>query len=140
MLETLPKTKLPLYRNSIDWSWFDREFPAPDVYAETIFKWPTSRIRELQDQRFRKVVTAAWNNKFYRDLWSSKGIEPGDIRSLDDITRLPMFNSDDIKDSQRASPPYGDITGIDYRAEMQRNPLKIQSSGGTTGKPRPTMW
>ncbi|MEZ5739717.1 MAG: AMP-binding protein [Burkholderiaceae bacterium] len=94
----------------------------------------------MQDARFRQVVAAGWNNKFYRDLWSGKGIEPGDIRSLDDILKLPTFNSDDIKDSQREAPPFGDFTGIDFRKEMLTNPLKIQSSGGTTGKPRPTMF
>ncbi len=81
-----------------------------------------------------------WQNGFYRKLWSDAGLQPGDIRSIDDITRLPLFNSDDIKDSQKENPPFGDITGIDYRAELARNPLKVQSSGGTTGKPRPTMF
>lgn len=133
-------SKLPLYRNAIDWGWFDREFPAPDVYAETIFRWPADRVRALQNERFLTVMDRGWQNRFYRKLWSDAGLQPGDIRSIDDITRLPLFNSDDIKDSQKENPPFGDITGIDYRAELARNPLKVQSSGGTTGKPRPTMF
>ena len=135
-----PRSALPLYRNAIDWDWFDQEFPAPDVYAETIFKWPADRLRALQNERFLKVVKHGWNNPFYRRLWSSKGLEPGDIRSLDDIGKLPMFNSDDIKDSQKEAPPFGGFTGVDVREELTRNPLKVQTSGGTTGKPRPTIF
>ncbi len=40
------ETRLPLYRRALDWEWFDREFPAPDVWAETVFKWPADRVRE----------------------------------------------------------------------------------------------
>ncbi|MGM0583727.1 MAG: phenylacetate--CoA ligase family protein [Pseudomonadota bacterium] len=140
MLDRPMRTKLPLYRNAIDWEWFDREFPAPDVYAETIFKWPAERVRELQNERFLKVMETGWSNAFYAERWREAGLEPGDVRSLDDIVKLPTFNSDDIKDSQKASPPFGTVTGIDYRDEMTRNPLKMQSSGGTTGKPRPTLF
>ncbi len=140
MQDPAARSRLPLYRHAIDWEWFDREFPAPDIYEETVFKWPAERVRELQNQRFLKVMERGWSNAFYRERWSAAGLEPGDVRSLDDIVKLPMFNSDDIKDSQKANPPYGDFTGIDFRAEMTRNPLKIQSSGGTTGKPRPTMF
>jgi phenylacetate-CoA ligase len=140
MSSSLPKTKLPLYRNAIDWTWFDAEFPAPDIYAETIFKWSPERIRELQNQRFRETMKAGWNNGFYSKRWKEAGLEPGDIASIDDIHKLPMFNSDDIKVSHRDSPPFGDITGIEHRDELTRNPLKMQTSGGTTGKARPTVF
>ncbi len=49
MAAQVTNSKLPLYRNAIDWGWFDREFPAPDVYAETIFRWPADRVRALQN-------------------------------------------------------------------------------------------
>lgn len=135
-----PETKLPIYRNAIDWDWFDAEFPAPDVYAETIFKWSPERIRELQNKRFLQMMEAGWQNGFYSRRWKDAGLEPGDIRSIDDITKLPLFNSDDIKDSQRDDPPFGQITGIDHPKELLHNPLKMQTSGGTTGKARPTIF
>jgi hypothetical protein len=134
MPSSLSKTTLPLYRNAIDWTWFDAEFPAPDVYVETIFKWSPERIRELQNARFLETMKAGWNNGFYSTRWKEAGLEPGDIASIDDIHKLPMFNSDDIKVSHRASPPFGDITGIDHRDELTRNPLKMQTSGGTTAR------
>ena len=135
-----PETKLPLYRNSLDWDWFSREFPAPDVWADTLFKWPADRVRELQNRRFLDMMVVGWGNAFYRDRWAGAGLEPGDIKSLDDITKLPSFNSDDIKENQRESPPFGSFSGVDLHRELQSNPIKMQTSGGTTGKPRPTLF
>ena len=136
----LPETKLPLYRNTLDWDWFSQQFPAPDVWAETIFKWPADRVRELQNRRFLAMMAVGWDNAFYRERWAAAGLEPGDIRTLDDITKLPAFNSDDIKDDQREHPPFGRFSGVELHRELQSNPIKMQTSGGTTGKPRPTLF
>ncbi|MDP6065697.1 MAG: AMP-binding protein [Alphaproteobacteria bacterium] len=133
-------SRLPLYHASIDWDAFLADYPPPDVFAETVFKWPAERIRELQNRRFLEIMAFAWQNDFYRQLWGGAGIEPGDIRGLDDITKLPTFNSDDIKENQTRHPPYGTITGLDRREALVHMPLKMQTSGGTTGKPRPTMY
>ena len=140
MQDTFPASRLPLYRNAIDWKRFEQDYPAPDVFAETIFKWPADRIRALQNQRFLSMMEFAWKNDFYAQRWRAAGIEPGDIRSIDDIVKLPTFHSDDIKDSQKALPPYGAITGIDPKRDLKTQPLKLQTSGGTTGKARPTLF
>ena len=140
MSRPFPASRLPLYRHAIDWADFEQKFPAPDVFAETIFKWSSERIRDLQNQRFLAMMKVGWGNAFYARRWKTVGIEPGDIRSIDDIGILPTFNSDDIKDSQKAAPPFGEITGIDPARELTRQPLKLQTSGGTTGKARPTLF
>ena len=81
-------SRLPLYCTSIDWHSFLADYPPPDVFAETVFKWPAERIRELQNRRFLEIMDFAWQNDFYRRLWGGAGIEPGDIRGLDDIVKL----------------------------------------------------
>ena len=129
------ESKLPLYHYALDWESFFAEYPPPDVFAETVFKWPADRIRELQNRRFLETVAAGWKNPFFARRWRAAGIEPGDIRSLDDIVKLPTYNSDDIKDDQRDAAPFGAIPGI-AREAIGGFPLKLQSSGGTTGKPR----
>jgi len=132
-------TSLPLYRQSIDWATFDREHPAPDVWSETVFRWSPDRIRALQEKRFAEVMKNGWRNEFYRKRWTAAGLAPGDIRGLEDIGKLPTFTSDDVKDDQRDHPPYGEIAGIDARTTLKHAPLKMHTSGGTTGKARPAL-
>ena len=135
----LPKSELPLYRNALDWDRYFHDYPVPDVWANSMFMWPAERIRELQNERFLRVVTDGWNNPFYRRRWTAAGLEPGDIKSLADVVKLPLFNSDDIKEDQRLHPPFGEIQGI-TPDQFKNQPLKIHTSGGTTGTPRPTLF
>jgi phenylacetate-CoA ligase len=131
-------SRLPIYHDAIDWGTLYRKFPVPDVFEQGVFRWSRDRVRALQNERFLEVVNTAWENAFYRRRWSAAGLQPGDIRSIDDIARLPTFSSEDIKNDQAEHPPFGSIHG-DVRGRLQRQPLKAQTSGGTTGKARPTI-
>jgi phenylacetate-CoA ligase len=133
------ESRLPLYQKSLDWNAFRRDFPVPDVFAETVFKWDRGKLRDLQNQRFRDIMAVGWKNQFYRKRWSEAGLRPEDVKGLDDIGKLPTFNSDDIKDDQAAHPPFGHISGVTAR-DLVHTPIKLQTSGGTTGKPRFTLY
>jgi phenylacetate-CoA ligase len=136
----MEKTSLPLYRKAIDWDRLYQDYPVPDVYERTVYRWPAERVRELQERRFLEVVKAGWANPFYQALWGKAGLKPGDVRSLEDVGRLPTFNSDDIKNDQAAHPPFGLLPGYEsLRAHLLSTPSRLQSSGGTTGKPRYTL-
>ena len=41
------QTVLPIYQKSIDWNAFFAEYPVPDVYERTVYKWPREKIRAL---------------------------------------------------------------------------------------------
>jgi phenylacetate-CoA ligase len=133
-------SRLPLYHRALDWNAFEHDHPAPDVWADTVYRWSSDRVRALQDARFRETMRIGWANPFYRRRWRAAGLEPGDIRNLDDIAKLPIYDTDDIKTDQQENPPYGSGTGIaDVTEYMAGAPLKFQTSGGTTGKPRMTL-
>src|SRR5687768_3423702 len=105
------QSSLPIYHQSIDWDALYRNFPVPDVFEQTVYRWPRDRIRARQNERFLEVVRSGWTNEFYRRRWTDAGLEPGDIRSLDDIAKLPTFSSADIKSDQAEHPPFGLIHG-----------------------------
>ena len=134
----MSESTLPLYRRSFDWEQYCRDYPMPDVFERTIYRWAPERLRALQNERFMRCVQAGWKNPFYRRRWGDAGLAPGDVLSLDDIARLPAFNSDDIKESIDSFPPFGDIQNVD-RSRLGEVPFKLQSSGGTTGTPRGTL-
>jgi len=130
---------VPYYYRSIDWEALVREYPPSQDYAETVFLHSRTEIEEVQNRRLLDAVAWAWRNPFYRAKWEARGVRPQDIQSKDDLGRLPMVFVEDFKDSIKAHPPFGEHPGL-TRADGARMPIKIQSSGGTTGMPRPTLF
>lgn len=131
--------EIPYYYRSLDWDKLVADYPPPPHYGRTIGAMSAEGIRRLQNERFLERMREAWNLPFYRRHWGAAGLEPGDIRGLDDLEKLPTFNSDDLKLAIEAAPPFGDHHPA--RREMfGRIPLKIQTSGGTTGMPRVTLF
>jgi len=134
------QSRLPLYVNSIDWAQFFDETPPPDIWYDTIFQWSRDQLEAYRNHHFMQRMAEGWNNAFYRKLWGDAGLTPGDIRSLDDLVKLPVFDSEDVKKSIEQHPPFGEVCGIDALVFAQTAPLKIQTSGGTTGLPRATLF
>ena len=134
-----PASELPIYHDSIDWARLHRDYPVPDVFEKTVYRWSPERVRALQNERFLRCVDRAWDNPFYRRRWRAAGLAPGDIASIDDSHRIPTYNSDDVKRDQLENPPFGEFHDMGAQ-ERAGAPLKMQTSGGTTGKPRVTLY
>ncbi|NYZ15842.1 hypothetical protein HL658_25155 [Azospirillum sp. RWY-5-1] len=130
---------IPHYWRSIDWEELVRNFPPPPDYARTTGRWSAEQLRDHQNRLFLERMADGWRTPFYQKLWGAEGIEPGDIRSLDDIAKLPSFTSDDLKQASAECPPYG--SHVPFGSErLGTMPLKVQTSGGTTGLPRITLF
>lgn len=82
--------------------------------------------RELQGARLSKLVDRVYHDTpFYRSRLQELDIAPGDIRTIDDITRLPFTTKDDL----RANYPYG------LFAVPMSDIVRLHASSGTTGRP-----
>ncbi len=91
--------------------------------AETMDR---EELAQLQLERLQTTVNRAFRNvSFYRKRFESIGLQPGDIRSLADLRKLPFTTKDDLRDNY----PYGML------AVPLREVVRIHSSTGTTGKP-----
>jgi phenylacetate-CoA ligase len=134
-VERLP----PYYFQSVDWKRLLEDHPPPPIYERRIGSMSDDEMRHHQNRLFLKRVAEAWEIPFFQERWSAADIEPGDVRSLDDLDVLPIYNSDDLKASIAARPPFGLHQPIG-REDFGRIPLKVQTSGGTTGLPRPTLF
>lgn len=54
--------------------------------------WPADRLRELQDRRVRALIQHAYARvPYYRQLFHERGLSPDDIRSVDDLARIPIL-------------------------------------------------
>lgn len=89
-----------------------------------------------QDRLFKKMLKRAWRIPFYQKLWGDNGIEPGDIKGLGDIDKLPTFDKSDLMASIERHPPFGDFSGLESYPADQRPPVKFHTTSGTTGKPQ----
>lgn len=83
-------------------------------------------LRELQGKRLREVVENVYNNTlFYRKKMDDLGVRPEDIRSIDDIVKLPFTTKTDLRDNY----PFG------LCAVPMKDIVRVHASSGTTGKP-----
>lgn len=81
--------------------------------------------RELQSKRLVAQVQNVYENvEFYKKKMKDAGVEPGDIRGIEDITKLPFTTKDDL----RQNYPFGLL------AVPQDKIVRVQGTSGTTGK------
>ncbi|MDR3279266.1 MAG: phenylacetate--CoA ligase [Synergistaceae bacterium] len=82
-------------------------------------------MKELKTERLVRTVKHVYENvPYYRKLMDDHGVRPGDIKSLDDLSKLPFLTKDDLRDAY----PYGLL------AVPLTDAVRIQSTSGTTGK------
>ncbi len=87
---------------------------------------PIPLLRDLQLKRLQAIVTRAWQHvKLFRARMDELGLAPQDIRTLEDIAKLPFMVKSDLRDSY----PFG------LFASPMRDVVRLHASSGTTGKP-----
>ena len=83
-------------------------------------------MRRLQSERLIETVKRCYENvPFYKKKMDQKGIRPEDIKSIDDITKLPFTTKHDLRDEY----PFG------LQAVPMEQVVRVHASSGTTGKP-----
>jgi len=83
-------------------------------------------LNELQVERLQATVRKVYNNvPFYKNKLNSAGVNPNELDSLKDLSRLPFTTKDDLRDNY----PFGLFT------VPLEEVVRIHSSSGTTGKP-----
>jgi phenylacetate-CoA ligase len=81
------------------------------------------QIEEFQLARLKNTVQRVTASRFYREKFARMGIKVADIRSLDDVRRLPLTTKEDL----RASYPTGMLS-----LPIERM-VRLHASSGTTG-------
>ncbi|MDH3659519.1 MAG: phenylacetate--CoA ligase family protein [Alphaproteobacteria bacterium] len=117
-----------------------RAYPIGQAYLDDTARLSRDELRQVQEKRFAEVMARAWQVPFYRRRWSAEGIEPGDIRGLDDIEKLPPFSKADLMASIGVAPPLGDYHGIESLGDGERPSVVLHTTSGTTGAPQPLFF
>ena len=98
----------------------------PEQYFHAALEtMPRAALKELQLQRLHDTIRRCMTNPFYQQRFAQLGITPDDIRTLDDIHRLPMTTKEDLRENY----PFG------LACVPLRECTRLHSSSGTTGNP-----
>ena len=97
-------------------------------FVETL---PRQKLRRIQIRNFRKIFSYA---KEHSALYGEKyrGIDPGDVKSVEDIRRIPIIDKEDLRGAQdgREPFPFGNLLGVPP-GEIST----FRQTSGTTGTP-----
>jgi len=93
-------------------------------FNKEIETMPLKKMRELQLERLKWAVGHAYkNNAFYRKKFDQAGFNPEQLKSLDDMKRIPFLTKQDMRDNY----PFG------LFAVPMEKVVRVHSSSGTTG-------
>ncbi len=106
--------------------------------ADGVFYWkadeeclPRGELQQLQLERLRKQLAhVGERSPMYRRKLADAGIRAADLRTMDDVRRIPFTDKNDLKESQRAHPPWGDFGCI-----TPEQTVRVFQTSGTTGTP-----
>ncbi len=94
-------------------------------YSPEIETAPREKIVALQNERLAATVRRVYENvPFYRNKMDQAGVTPDDIRTIDDLHKLPFSYKQDLRDTY----PYG------LFAVPLKDVVRLHASSGTTGK------
>ena len=81
-------------------------------YQKEIETASREEILKIQNEKLVKQVRYVYDNvPYYHNLMDQKGVKPEDIRSTDDIRKLPFLTKDDLREAY----PYG-LLGTDLKS------------------------
>ena len=83
------------------------------------------QIKDYQLDRLHKTLEHCMNSPFYRERFAREGLKPSDIKTLDDIRKIPFTTKQDLRDTY----PFG-IASVPLE-----KCVRLHSSSGTTGNP-----
>lgn len=98
--------------------------------------WSRDRIEDhqltaLQQQLARVQSASGWYGREFREA----GFDARDLKSLDDIRKLPLTRKSDYVRGLAEKPPFGSFAAVGVEEAV-----RIHFSSGTTGKPTPVLW
>ena len=94
-------------------------------YQPEIETAPREEMIRLQTERLIRQVKHVWDDvPYYRKKMEDKGVSPDDIKTLEDLKKLPFLSKADLREAY----PYG-LMGAPLK-----DCVRIQSTSGTTGK------
>lgn len=102
-----------------------------DQFWHEIEGAPQREVHRLQEERLREQMGYLKSNSiFYKQKFAAAGVDFDDIRTIEDLQKLPYTVKSEVRESLAAEPPFGL-----HRAAQMEDIIQMQASSGTTGSP-----
>lgn len=100
-------------------------------WDEALETMPREELEAFQLSQLKKTLDHAYNNSvYYKRAFDEKGIKPEDIRTLDDISKLPFVDKSTQRDTQHVGSFLGEMAAVD-----EDDVVYLSASSGSTGVP-----
>lgn len=110
---------------------FGAEFDRLSRLLEESERWTLDEMRAYQESRLRDIVRHAYDTvPYYRDLFDRLRLRPADIRSAEDLAKIPPLTRGELA---------GNADRLLSRA-VERKALRSGSTSGTSGSPLTVYW
>jgi phenylacetate-CoA ligase len=113
--------------------------PEEQYWNPVLETLPCEKLQQFQLKKFKGILKWAYQNSpFYRDLYQKVGLEPGDVKTFDDIRKVPKTEKSMLREAQGKEPyPYGSILSVPIEQVTE-----YRQTSGTTGQPvyHPETW
>ena len=97
------------------------KFKIKEFYSE-------ERLKKHQEKKLREIVNHAYENvPYYRKLFKKLGISPEDIKTIDDLKKLPVLTKKDVREHAQSL--------IFQRKNSGADNLSVSTTTGSTGTP-----
>lgn len=108
------------------------------LYDPEVQTMSRDALHALQEERVRRQIERVFAQPiplFRRHLEAAGVADPRDVRTLEDLARIPTLNKNHLRASEAALPPFGD-----YRGSLPDSWVRIGQTTGSSGKPTLIVW
>jgi phenylacetate-CoA ligase len=104
-----------------------------DMWNPFLEAMPLEDLRRLQFHKFKRILAHTYQHSpFYKKKFDEAGIRPDDIRTLEDIRKIPITSKEELRPAQENSEPfpYGELLSVPLEEVV-----RYHQTSGTTGMP-----
>ena len=107
--------------------------PEGALWNPEIQAMPRDRLLALQQERLQEAVHLASSRPFWAAKLTAGEVAPDDVKTVDDLLRIPRTVKDELRADQAANPPFGSY-------QSREGAVRIGTTTGTTGAPTLIVW
>lgn len=111
-----------------------------DCWAPEIEKADPEKIRQIQSEKLEVAFRYIYEySPYYRNKYRKVGLSPSDIKSIEDLHKIPVTDKEDLRVAIKEKPPWGNFSCID-EDYWKQDGWTIWWTTGSTGAPVPCRY